>query len=196
MKIRVLMAVAVSVLLLGIGKGDETNEFVLPADYGLPGCAKEVSWQRCACEICGKTIWEKVKPEDYTWRDSDLIASAITFFDDAASFSMKDNGDGTYSLVEDAPARVEAEKIVYSAEYKVCPYCEQKYQLAFGAAMKKTASSFVAEAKAKESARRSQVAQENTQEELRRVEAQLREYTAQVKKLMEKIAALKKETKS
>lgn len=176
MKIQVLMMVVLA-LLCGSGSANETNEFVLPADYGVPSREKEVSWQRHACEICGKTIWEKVE--------------LTTTFSTGSGLIYWDNTYDFVVLGDDTPVRVTAENLHGETDYKVCPYCFGKYTRAFGETVRKAAKAFVDEAKAKESKRRAEVAQENTQEELRRVEGQLREYAEQVKQLKQKLEALK-----
>lgn len=148
----------------------------IPSEYQ----SKQVDWERHQCAICGKTVWEKVEvSNDVTYQDSMGLS-------------------GFYTPTTDlrfSPARVEAEHLEFSIDLKVCPYCLSRYSGAtfgFQGALKKAADKFIADAKVKESKRRAEVSQENTQEELLWVEDQLRQYTEQVKKLTERLEALKK----
>ena len=177
MRIRVFLTVVVLALLsVGSGSGNETVINATTANWIEPVC----DWERHACEICGKTIREKVEYTSPTNTD----ASDCIYL-----------GTGVLYFYDDPPRRTTAEKLHGEVDYKVCPYCLGKYTRAFGETVRKAAKAFIDEAKAKESQRRAEVAQENTQEELRRCEEQLRKYTEQVKKLTEKMEAIKGQLK-
>lgn len=177
----------VALALLPVGAGGEEN-FVPLVEY--PRNDSGVEWQRHACAICGKTIWERVEFTSISAVNGDMEVSW-----GVGPMALKDNGDGTYSIIDTPPARVEVEKLVYRAEYKVCPHCLGKYTEDFGQAIRDTAKGFIERAKVQESKRRATVARENTQEELRRVEAQLKECAAQIAKLTERVAELKGQAK-
>jgi hypothetical protein len=183
-----LLTVTLLALLCGGSGGNETGTAVALD-------SETVEWQRHACAICGKTIWEKMEHTSSSF--AILDGSGFAYGGDAVTWNagvlaLKDNGDGTYQLIQDGPSRVEAQDMDYSGNYQVCPYCDGRYTRTLRELLKATADKFIAEAREKESKRRAEVAQENTQEELRRCEAQLEEYVAQVKKLTEKLEALKK----
>ena len=142
------------------------------------GAGTSYEWERHECEICGKTIWAKVEYGSFATIAIDGMQLTYAFED------IIIGGD-------DTPRRVTAEKLHAEADYFVCPHCVGKYGESFGKRIRSVAQAFVEEAKTKESDRRKTVAQENTQEELRRAQAELRKYQEQVKKLTEKLDALK-----
>ncbi len=130
---------------------------------GSTAWANGVEWERKECAICGKTVWAKVEYEDFGWVD----------------FSTE------------TPPRTEVMWLAYLAKQGVCPYCEQKYVEAFTVAMRTAMHAFIAEAKEKESTRRTIVSQQNTQEEILRVEQYLKEVAEKLKDLQLQLALLK-----
>ncbi len=131
------------------------------------------SWQCRACEICGVTIWEQVERVDgqvCTPEPLPLLPSPT--FDPM-----------TYLFHH----RMGTERLNAHFEYKVCPRCAGAYESTFETVMQRAAYNFIMDSRHKEAECR----QENAREDLRCVEAQLRECYEQVKKLTEKIEALK-----
>lgn len=145
--------------------------------YALPEIipSTDYEWQRHECAICGKTIWERVEHSTTVTGN----AGGIVFW------------ESDITTLRLTPERVEAEHLVYRADYRVCPYCESKYGEKFKVAVRTAAHAFVEDAKAKESDRRKLVAEQNTQEEVRRVEAELRRVRAQLAELTKRLEAVK-----
>ena len=136
----------------------------------------DFEWRRHECALCGKTIWEKVECTN-------------TFTGDAGGIVFWESDITTLGI---ALERVEVEHLVYRADYKVCPRCEAKYAEKFKVAVRTAVHAFVEDAKAKESDGRKRVAEQNTQEEVRRVEAELRRVRAQLAELTQRLEAVKK----
>lgn len=173
-KVTLLLSLLV---LVPVAAGGDTTNFAVNSQAWMEVEKPRIEWERHECAICAKTIWENVK------------------FTDRVDWGIKAI-DGTSFLYigEAEPTRTPAEKLTATVEYRVCPRCLTKYSGAsfgFHFAIQKAAETFIVGARAMESKRRTEVAQQNTQEELRRVEAELRRYTEQVKKLTEKLEELK-----